>query len=175
MEKSVKSIALNYGLYLGGALALITVIIYAVDIKLMVNMWLGIGLLLLIIAMGIIATAKAKSIFDGVLSFKDAFSAYFITTIVGIAISTLFSFILFNFVDADAAEEIKKLTIEATITMMEGFNAPPETIAQSVKEIESTNQYSLVNILKSLVWSALFQAVIGLIVAAIMKKSDPNA
>jgi hypothetical protein len=175
MEKTVKSIALNYGLYLGGILALITVAVYAIDIKLMVNMWLGIGLLLLIIGFGIVATAKVKANFEGILNFKDAFTAYFVTTVVGIAISTAFSFILFNFIDTEAAEEIKKMTIEATISMMEGFNAPPETIAKSVEEIESTNQYSPVSILKSLVWSALFQAIIGLIVGAIMKKSNPEA
>jgi hypothetical protein len=122
-----------------------------------------------------VATAKVKAHFDGFLSFKDAFTAYFITTVLGIAISTVFSFILFNFIDTEAAAEIKKMTIEATISMMEGFNAPPETIAKSVEEIESTNQYSLVSILKSLVWSALFQAIIGLIVGAIMKKSNPEA
>jgi len=175
MEKSVKSIALNYGLYLGIILVLISVAIYAIDLKLMANLWLGIGMILFIIGMGVFATAKVKSHFNGILSFKDAFSAYFIATVVGVAISSIFSFILYTIIDPDAAEEIKKISVEATINMMEGFNAPAETIAKAVEEAEKVDQFSIGNTLKSLAYGAIFQAVIGLIVGAIMKRSDPDA
>ena len=175
MEKSVKSIALNYGLYLGVVLILISVAVYVIDLNLMANIWLGIGMFVLIIGMGIFATSKAKSENEGYLSFKDAFSAYFITTVVGVAISSVFSFILYTIIDPDAAEEIKSITIEATISMMEGFNAPAETIAKAVEEAEKVDQFSIGNTLKSLAYGAVFQAVIGLIVAAVMKKTNPDA
>lgn len=175
MENSVKSNAINYGLYLGGLLALITVAIYAIDLNLMVNMWLGIGLLIVTIGFGIVSTAKLKSIQEGFLSFKEAFSSYFITVAIGILISTIISAILFNFIDPDAAEFIKEKTVEVTISMMEGFGAPAESIAEAVEKIEAQNQYGLVSILKQLAWGFLFQAIIGLIVAAIMKKTNPEA
>ena len=175
MEKTVKSIAINYGLYLGGFLSLFTVAVYAIDLNLMSNMWLGIGIFAIIIGMGIFSTSKVKSAFEGYLSFKEAFSAYFITTIVGIAISSILTFILYTIIDPDAAEEIKKITIEATISMMEGFNTPPDIIAQQIEELEKTEQFSIVNSLKSLAFQAVFQAVIGLIVAAVMKKSNVEA
>lgn len=175
MEKSVKSIALNYGLYLGIALILITVAVYAIDLNLMANMWLGIGIIVLIIGLGVFATSKAKSAFEGYLSFKDAFSAYFITAFVGVAISSIFSFILYTIIDPDAAEEIKRISVEATINFMEGFNTPAEAIAKAVEDMEKVDQFSIGNTLKSLVYGAVFQAVIGLIVGAIMKKSNPDA
>jgi hypothetical protein len=175
MEKSVKSIALNYGLYLGIALILINVAIYAIDLKLMANLWLGIIILLALIGFGVYATAKAKAHFNGVLNFKDAFTTYFITTVVGAIISSIFTFILYTIIDPDAAETIKQISIEATINLMEGFNAPAETVAKAVEEAEKVDQFSIENTLKSLVYGAVFQAVIGLIVAAIMKKSNPDA
>lgn len=175
MEKSLKSSAINYGLYLGAALSLITIAIWFIDINLMANMWLGIIILLAVIAFGVVATAKAKSIQEGFLSFKEAFSSYFITVAIGIIISSIVSMILFNYVDPEAAKQIQQITIDATVNMMEGFGAPTETIAEAVEKIESQNQYSLVNTLKSIAWGLVFQAVIGLIVAAIMKKSDPDA
>ena len=175
MENSIKSSAINYGLYLGGLLSLITVAIYAININLMVNMWLGIGLLLAVIAFGVVSTAKSKSIMEGVLSFKQAFSSYFITVAVGVLISTVVSIILFNFIDPEAAETVKELTVESTISMMQGFNAPADTIAEAVDKIESQNQFSVLNSMKSVAWGLLFQAVIGLIVAAIMKKNPENA
>ncbi|MCK0109310.1 DUF4199 domain-containing protein [Flavobacteriaceae bacterium S0825] len=175
MEKSIKSSAINYGLYLGGALSLITIAIWFVDINLMANMWLGIFLLLAIIAFGVVSTAKSKSLNGGFLSFKEAFSSYFITVAIGIGISSIVSMILFNYIDPEAAKQIQQLTVESTINMMEGFGAPAEAIAEAVEKIESQNQFSIVNTLKSLAWGFLFQAIIGLIVALIMKKSDPDA
>ncbi len=175
MENSIKSSAINYGLYLGGILSLITVAIWFIDINLMANMWLGIGLLLAIIAFGVVSTAKSKSLQEGLLTFKEAFSSYFITVAIGIAISSIVSMILFNYVDPDAANQIQQLTVDSTISMMEGFGAPAEAIAEAVEKIESQNQFSILNTAKSLAWGLLFQAVIGLIVAAIMKRSNPDA
>jgi len=175
MEKSIKSSAINYGLYLGGALSLITIAIWFINLNLMANMWLGIFLLLAIIAFGVVSTAKSKSLNGGFLSFKEAFSSYFITVAIGIAISTVVSMILFNYVDPEAGKQIQQITIDATVNMMEGMGAPAETIAEQVEKIESQNQYSLINTAKSLAWGFLFQAIIGLIVAAIMKKSNPDA
>ena len=62
MEKSLKSIATNYGLYLGIALALLTVLSYAIDLSLMTNMWYGIFILLVVIIFGIISVAKTKQV-----------------------------------------------------------------------------------------------------------------
>jgi len=175
MEKSIKSSAINYGLYLGIALSLITITIWFVNLNLMANIWLGIGILLAAIAFGVVSTAKSKSIMNGFLTFKEAFSSYFITIAVGVIISQVVSFILFNFIDPDAAKQIQQITIDSTVNMMEGFGAPAETIAEAVEKIENTDQFSVVSVLKSSAWSLVFQAVIGLIVALIMKKSNPDA
>ncbi|MFK2819994.1 DUF4199 domain-containing protein [Flavobacteriaceae sp. LMIT009] len=175
MENSIKSNAINYGLYLGGALALMTVAIYAIDLSLMVNMWLGIFMLLIVVGFGVVATAKAKGLQEGFLSFKEAFSSYFITAVVGTVLANLVSYILFNFIDPEAAKQVSEMTVEATISMMEGFGAPAETIAQTVEQLENQNQFGLGTIAKNMVWAFVIQAVIGLIVAAIMKKSNPDA
>lgn len=175
MEQSFKSSAINYGLYLGGALSLLTVAIYAINLDLMVNMWLGIFLLLVVVAFGVISTAKAKSIQEGFISFKECLTAYIITVAIGILVSTVVSYVLFNFIDPEAANYIKEKSIESTITMLEGFNTPNETIAQTVEEMENQNQYGLGNLLKSFAFGMVFQIIIGLIVAAIMKKNNPDA
>lgn len=175
MENSIKSSAINYGLYLGAALALVTVAIYAIDLSLMVNMWLGILLILVIVGFGVVSTAKSKGILEGFLSFKQAFSSYFITVVVGITISTIVSALLFNFIDPDAAIQMKEMTIETTIKMLEGFGAPPETIAEAVEKIENQNQFGIGALIQNLIWSFVIQAILGLIVAAIMKKSNPDA
>lgn len=174
MEKSLKSIATNYGLYLGIVLALFTVVAYGVNIELLTNMWYGIIILIVVIVFGIIAVAKVKQANDGFASFKTAFTSYFITIVLGLVISTFVSYLLFNVIDTNAATVLKEKTIEQTTQMMERFNAPTEAIAQAVEKIESQNQWSIGNILKGLAGYTVFFAVIGLIVAAAMKKSKPD-
>jgi len=175
MEKSLKSIATNHGLYLGVLLALITVLAYAINIELLTSMWVGISILIAIIVFGIISVAKIKQAQNGFASFKQSFTAYFITVLIGLLISTFVSFLLFNVVDTDAAEVLKEKTIEKTVEMMEGFNAPTDKIDETIEQIESQNQYSFGNIAKGLAGYLVFFSVVGLIVAAVMKKSDPDA
>lgn len=176
MEKSLKSIAINYGLYLGIGLSLFTLLGYAINLGLLVNYWVMLLILpLAVIIFGIVATAKIKANFDGFLSFKEAFSSFFITVAVGIIISTLFTIIIFNFIDPDAAIEVKNILINNTEDLMRGMNAPIEAIAESVNQIENQDTFALGTQLKSLAQSIIFFAIIGLIVAAVMKKSNPDA
>ena len=175
MEKSLKSITTNYGLYLGVFLALITVLAYALNLELLTNMWVGILILVAIIIFGIISVAKVKQAQNGFASFKQAFTSYFITVLIGLLISTLVSFLLFNVIDTDAADVLKEKTIEKTVEMMENFNTPTEVIAETVEQMESQNQYSIGNVTKGLAGYLVVFSIIGLIVAAAMKKNNPEA
>jgi len=176
METSTKSSAINYGLYLGGFLALITVIGYAVYLELLTKWWLGIGLFIVIIVFGIISTAKSKSMLDGIISFKDAFSSYFITVAIGFIISTVVSIIIFNVIDPEAAIALKEQTIDATIEMMRSLGAPEDAVEETLTKMEEQkNQFSIGPQIQSTFIFLGIQAVIGLIIALVMKKSDENA
>jgi len=175
MENSTKTLATHYGLYLGSLLAILTVLAYAIDLNLLTNMWYGIFILIAIIVFGIISVAKTKQAQNGYATFKESFTSYFITILIGLLVSTIVSYLLFNFIDTEAAGVLKEKTVESTIQMMERFNTPSDKIAEAVQQIESQNQYSILNILKGLAGYLVFFSIIGLIVAAAMKRTDPNA
>ena len=176
MEKSFKSIAKDYGLYLGALLSLLTVIGYAVSLDLFTKVWFGISLLIVIIAFGIISTSKSKKLLGGYITFKDTFTSYFITILIGLVISALVSFIIFNVVDAEAANTLQQKIIETQVKRLESFNVPNEVISQTVEKIEAKgNLYSIGNVLQSIVWQLAGFSIVGLIVAAIMKKRNPDS
>ncbi|RKE95012.1 DUF4199 domain-containing protein [Ichthyenterobacterium magnum] len=176
MEKSLKSSAINYGLYLGLFLASVTILAYAIQIELLTQWWLGIIMLIVIIGFGIFSTSKSKKMLNGFLTFKEAFSSYFITVAIGVLISMLVSIILFNFIDPDAAITLKEKMIEKTAEMMQNFGAPEDAIADTITKMEEQEgQFEIVSQLKSNAFYLVFHAVIGLIVAAIMKKANPDA
>jgi len=175
MENTIKSSALRYGLYLGVFLILVTVLAYVINLGLMTKWWFGIILFLVIIAFGIVSTAKSKSILSGFINFKQAFSSYFITIAIGVLLSTVFSILLFNVIDTEASEILKEKIIESSTQMMESFGAPQSEIDKAIAKMEEQNQFSIISQIKSIAWQLLVFAVIGLIVALGMKKSDPNA
>jgi predicted NACHT family NTPase len=174
MEKSLKSIATNFGLYLGILLTMATVIPYIIDIGLLTNTSLGVFILIAVIVFGIISVAKAKQAQNGYASFKEAFTAYFITIAIGLLISTLVSYVLFNFIDTNAAEVLKEKTIEKTVQLLENYNSPTDVIDETVENMEAQNNYSIVNMVKGLAGYLAMFSVIGLIVAAAMKKKNPD-
>jgi hypothetical protein len=171
MEKTLKQSAINLGTYLGLILAATTIISYAVFLELLTKWWLGILLFVVIIVFGTLSASKSKSLNGGFIEFKEAFSSYFITVAIGILISSAVSLILFNIIDPDAAIKLKEMTIEATINMMKGFNAPADAISKSVEAMEAQkNQFAIGQQLQSTAIFLVIQAVIGLIVALIVKK-----
>ncbi|WP_299334457.1 DUF4199 domain-containing protein [uncultured Psychroserpens sp.] len=175
MEKSIKSSSINYGIYLAIGLVLYTVLCYAFNVELVVNFWINILVVpLAIITIGVISSAKARSLLGGFMSFKQAFMTYFIPIVLGVLINTVVVVVLYNYIDPDTADYVKELVINQTRDFMEGFGAPQAQINESLAEIESQNIFSPGMQLRSLAQGLIFFTVIGLIVALIMKKKDPN-
>ena len=176
MEKTFKSIAINYGLYLGGLLSIFTIFGYALNMEILVNFWLMMLIIpVLIVIFGVYSTAKIKKLSDGAFTFKAAFSSYFITVAIGIMISTIVTVIIFNFIDPEAAIELKNIIVSKTETFMKSMGAPLETIAEEIDKMEKQDTFALSTQLKSLAQSLVVFSIIGLIVAVIMKRSDPDA
>ena len=103
MESTTKSSAINYGLYLGAILSIISVIIYAVNLDLFTEWWLGIILFVLVVVYGVVSALKSRKILDGLINFKQAFASYFITIAVGTLIATVIGIAIFTFIDPEAA------------------------------------------------------------------------
>jgi len=176
MDKPLKSSALNYGLYLALILSSFTIIGYAVYLDLFTEWWFGIGQMFLVIIFGIISAIKAKKLFGGFISFKNAFTAFFITILVGVAIPALVGFIIFNIVDVEAASILQQKLIDNQLAMMERFGAPQASIDEAMEQIQKEESFfSLGNTIKSIAYQLVGFSIIGLIVAAATKKNDPDA
>jgi len=176
MEKSLKSSSINYGLYLGLIFAAFTIIGYAIYLDLFTKWWFGIGSLLLVIIFGIISSTKARKLSGGFINFKNAFTAFFLTVLVALLISTIVNIVIFNFVDPDSALILKEKIIESQAAMMERFGAPQEAIDEAIKSMEAQdNMFSIGSIFKSLAYQLVGFSIVGLIVAAVVKRNDPDA
>ncbi|TPV33793.1 DUF4199 domain-containing protein [Paucihalobacter ruber] len=174
MEQQLKSSAINYGIYLGLSLALISVLIYVINAEYAIAWWIGIIMLLLILAFGIVSTAKSKDFLNGFISFKQAFSSFFITVAIGVIINTGIGILIYGVIDTEAAVFLQEKGIENTVSMMERFGAPQSEIDKTIDSMSGENSFSIMNQLKAIAYQLVFYAVIGLIVAAFMKKKNPD-
>ena len=62
---TVKESAIQYGLILGGILAISTVLMYALNQELFLSAWVGSIRLIICVGTGIVSTGKAKDILGG--------------------------------------------------------------------------------------------------------------
>jgi hypothetical protein len=169
MNEIVKKNGITFGIITGVLSILITSTIYIIDLKLFTAWWIGILSIAIYLGIGIYLLSKTKKELNGIFPFKEAFTTYFISAVIGIVISVTFNILLFNFIDTNAAETVKDLTIEYTVNMLKKFNTPTEAIKEAVEKLQNTNQFSIVEQIKGSAFSILFSAIFGLILAAIFK------
>lgn len=174
MEKPVKSIGVTYGVILGIILILFTAVAYAFDLSLLTQWWFGLASFLILLIIGVIAVAKAKKKQTGYYPFKDAFTTFFLTILIGTFLVTAFSIVVFSIFDPEAAKDVTEITIEASRQMMEKFGATEASINEAMAKMEEENQFSITNQLTRFISGLAFYSVLGLIVALIFREKDPT-
>lgn len=173
MNEIIKKNGITFGIITGVFSALITATVYAVDLNLFTAWWVSLINISLYLIIGIVLLSKTKKELNGIFPFKDAFTTYFISAVVGILISVVFNIILFNFIDPSAKEAIKEISIKYAVEMMEKFGTPTSAINEAVKKLQENDQFSIIELLKGSVFSIIFSALFGLLLALVFK-SKPS-
>lgn len=173
MNEVIKRNGINFGIITGVTSALITASIYSINLNLFTAWWVTVVSLSVYVIIAVILLSKTKKELNGFFSFKDAFTTYFISALIGILISVVFNIILFNFIDPSAKDAIKEVSIKYAVSMMEKFNAPSATINEAVKKLQENDQFSIIELVKGSIFSIVFSSLFGLLLALIFK-SQPT-
>lgn len=169
MDAIIKKNAINFGIISGLIGILSTTIMYITDLKLFVNMWVGFGVLAIWIIIGCVLLSKTKNEKQGILSFKEGFTAYFVSALVGILMSTVFNIFLFNFFDTAARDTVTEHLIEMQVEMLQKFNTPQEKINEAIISIKESSQFSIKGQLFGIAQALVGAIIFGLILAAFFK------
>ncbi len=174
LNEIIKRNGITFGIITGLISSLITATIYAIDLNLFTSWWIGILSIATYLTIGIVLLSKTKKELKGVFPFKDAFTTYFISAVIGILISVAFNIILFNVIDPSAKDAVKDLTIKYTVNMMQKFGTPASAINEAIAKLKENDPYSVVELLKGSLFSIVFSSIFGLIMAAFFK-SKPSS
>ena len=186
MNQIIKQNGINFGLILGFLLILPVLLGYAIDVSFIVSYWTLGFLFFGVIIMGILAIAFTKRGLGGFISFKDAFTPYFLMLIIGLAISVIMNFLLFNVIDTKFVDVVKEKQIETVESQREWvmvkmadapdekFNEMDAKCDEAIDKIKADDPYSITSLFKGFtIFIAIFSSF-GLLLAAILKKRDPS-
>ena len=173
--EAMRKNAMNYGLFLGLTLIVITTVMYSVDINLFTKPWIGVINLLVITGFGAFAAYKNKKSQGGFLTFKEAFTSFFLTFITGFFISTVYTIILFNYIDPEAKTILTENVIKYTASMMQKFGAKAADVNKVIADMQKTDSFGLAGQLKGFAFSIILYSIIGLITALIVKREKPQS
>ena len=161
------------GLIYGVLSIIITLVLYMVNPKLMkdwkISLLIGFGVSLFFM---INAAREEKSLNDGILTYGEALKTTFTVLAVGSFLGTIFSYILFNFIDPSLLDLMQETAIKTTESMMKSFGAPQEEIDKAIETMEDNPVNFSPGRAAIQYISALFFALIyALIVSAFVKKN----
>lgn len=173
MSIEMGNVKIKNGLILGGVLIVLSLVLYLVNPRVYLTWasWIGYAVVIYFMYKTAVAV-KAEE--GGTLSFGGAFVASFVPMAIGLLISSLFSYLLQNFIAPELGDLTKEMAIETIEKMSSMFGG--EMGDEMMEQIENED-YSLTvgKTMLGWVFSLLIGCIPAVVVAAITKKSGEFA
>jgi Protein of unknown function (DUF4199) len=169
MNEFVKKNGITFGVALAAVMLLLQAAMYVIDYKLFANGWISLVRMFIIIGFACVAAIKTKHSLGNFIDFKQAFTAYFITILIGITALTLFVIVLFNLIDPEAKQVITDMVLETQIKMWQSFGMKANEIRESAQKYRESDVLGVWSQLMGLALSIVGYSIVGLIAALILR------
>ncbi len=177
---SAERLSVTHGLLIGGVGVALSVVLRIVDPLLQfTNIWIGLLSFAIVVTLMVILGLDIRKKIGGFWSFGTAFKSLLIMAVLLVVISTLYSFILVKYIDPEMPSKVNQAMLDRTTTMLTNMGTDDATIEKSTQtfkngEFEAKMQPTLKNEAFNLVVGVAVYGVIGLIIAASIKKQRPR-
>lgn len=171
-ETSQKNIGPLYGLINGGVVIVYTVLLYLGGIKAYLSplSWLAIVIPIVICVLGGLQQRKLQG---GYLEFAEALKVTFMILVLGSLLSTIFDYILFNYIDVPFRQALMQEAADKAEKMMEKFGMPQEQIDKAMDELLNGNNYTMGKLFLGFAFRCIGLFVVALIVSLIIRRKRP--
>lgn len=168
--------ALRSGLIVGLVMLAITYLIYFIDSSLLASGWLGLVVLVLYFIIVLVMGINYRKENGGYLAFGAAFQFAFITLVVAGIIGILGNIILYTVIDPALPQVLADQQLESTVELMEKFGGGNALSSEQLEEMRKgfVDGYSVMGQLKGFGIMLILDAIIALILGAIIKKKDKS-
>ncbi len=117
------------------------------------------------------AFAQRKAM-GGFITFKEAFSAIFVSILIVVGMSQLYSVIYTNLIDPEYYEKTLQMSQNMTIQMGASEEVAEQAMTNAEEQI--AKQKSVGGILMSAMFQIILYSLFGFIIAAIVKRNKPE-
>lgn len=140
----------------------------------MFNMWLGFAVFAALIAAMVLAARHTRAEQGGYGTFAQLVAPAFAVMVVAQLLSSVYNYVLYNFIDPSLTESLRNVTSETAYSWMTSLGAPEEDIEKAMDEIDARDfSVTLSSTLFGFASACLFGFAIAAIIALILKKNRP--
>jgi disulfide bond formation protein DsbB len=173
MASGKTNIGLMYGLISAGVGIVFTLVLYLMGAEWFIHPIAFSGLVIAIV-IGVLAGLAQKKANGGYLEFSEALRVVYTVFIVSSLVSTIFMYVLLNYIDEPFRQALAQKTAESTEAWMKRFGAPQDQIDKATTDALNANNYSPKSMALGFAFWAIAWFIIALIVAAIIKRKKPE-
>jgi len=179
LNTQIGKLSFRYGLLIGGISVVLSIVYFLMDPLLQfTNLWLTLLSAVIVIALLVVLGLDVRKKIGGFWNFGQAFQSLIIMCLFIIILSTVYSFILFKFVDSGLPQKVNDATEQVTVSRLEKMGVDQSKIDEYTKpfedgEFKAKLAPTFKNELTNFGVALLIDAIICLIVAACIKKNPP--
>jgi hypothetical protein len=168
--------ALRWGMITAAISIIITMLMYAIDYTLMIQLKILFISLAVYLAITIYGGIDYRKAVGGFLPYGKAWQHGFLVLAISGLVATIFSLLLYNVIDPELPEKLVDASIENTRALMEKFGAPADSIDDALDKArdQTANRFTMSGILLGYVQIAIFSAIMALISALFVRKNQPE-
>ncbi|RZL61520.1 MAG: DUF4199 domain-containing protein [Pedobacter sp.] len=179
MDKStlITKLSLKYGFILAAVSIVISLTLYFINpVMLYTNFALPLIILVIFIALLVFSGITIRKEIGGYWTFGEAFKSFLIIALILAITSVLYNVVLMTLIDPDLPAKAAAAIEESQRSMMEKFGMASEQIDEAMAKAGNMQEKlapTFKNSFTSFGVSVAMYAVLGLILAAILKKKPP--
>tara|TARA_B100000900_G_C20498616_1_gene682750 strand:- start:516 stop:1031 length:516 start_codon:yes stop_codon:yes gene_type:complete len=171
MEFDLKKHSFDLGIKLGTVLFIITAFLYLTNIEFFYNGLKAALFFPIILGFGIYSAYSSKKNLNQIITFKEAFTAYFACIAIGYLITSVGDIVIFKFINPEAANLINEESMIKTKQVFEKAQVNSNEIDIVLENMRNNPVYSYINIISNYFIIILINAIFGMIPALIFKRS----
>lgn len=170
--KKNSNIGLLYGLVAGLIVCIITLLQYLGGLKAYMSP-LGFLSYVILIVMAVLAGQKQKKFNGGFLEFSEALKISFSVFASALLLQTLFTYVLFNFIDPSFKEALAQEVMNRTEEFMRRFGGSDSQIDEALERERGKDPFAFGRVMLGYGLSCIGAFIVCLIISAIIKRSKP--
>ncbi|WP_462248028.1 DUF4199 domain-containing protein [Ekhidna sp.] len=168
--------AIKSGVMLSVISIVLTLLFYLIDPTLLAKWWVGIGILVISIALVAYFGIQHRNEIGGFMAFGKAWIYSMQLLVVAGLIGTIFNILLYNVIDPELPVIVADQAVENAEAMMANFGMPEDQMDEALEKTrtDTLERFTVTGSLVGFLWGLIVYAILSLITGAIIKKKEPE-